>query len=71
MVIKMKCPLCGNEEFYQVPTPMNGNQNVYTMISTGGFSFAYANRYVCAKCGYLVEKFEGKDLEKIASKYGK
>lgn len=68
----MKCPLCGNEEFYVVPTPVSsGNKNVYTMIATGAFSFAYANRYVCSSCGYLLEKFEGEELRKIASKYGK
>lgn len=70
MVIKMKCPICGNEEFYYVPNPTSGNQNSYTLIPTGAFSFATANRYVCSKCGYLVEKFEGKELEKIAKKYG-
>ena len=71
MTVKMKCPLCGNEEFYDVPNPVStGNRNVYTIIQVG-FSFATANRYVCTKCGYLVEKFEGAELEKIAKKVGK
>ena len=72
MVIKMKCPICGNEEFFAIPTPsMSGNKNVYTVILTGAFSGATANRYVCTSCGYLVERFEGGELKKIADKYGK
>ncbi len=49
---------------------MTGNRNVYTIIQAGG-SFSTANRYVCTKCGYLVEKFEGAELQKIANKIGK
>ena len=71
MIIKMKCPICGNEEFYNVPNPPSGNKNAYTLILTSAFSVATANRYVCTKCGYLVEKFEGEELRKIANKYGK
>ena len=71
MIIKMKCPICGNEEFYNVPNPPSGNKNAYTLILTGAFSVATANRYVCTKCGYIVEKFEGEELRKIANKYGK
>ena len=72
MIVKMKCPICGNEEFYVIPTPsMSSNKNVYTTILTGFASGVNANRYVCSKCGYLVEKFEGKDLDAIAKKYGK
>jgi len=72
MIVKMKCPICGNDEFYDVPIPSSyGNQNVYTIIPTGVFSLASANRYVCTKCGYLVERFEGEELAKIAHKYGK
>jgi predicted RNA-binding Zn-ribbon protein involved in translation (DUF1610 family) len=71
-VAKYKCPICGNEEFYGIPNPVSGgNKNVYTVILTGAFSGATANRYVCTKCGYLVEKFEGEELRKIASRYGK
>ncbi len=57
MIVKIKCPICGNEEFYVIPTGFASGVN--------------ANRYVCTKCGYLVEKFEGKDLDAIAKKYGK
>ena len=72
MIVKMKCPICGNEEFYVIPTPsVSGNRNVYTTIMTGFASGVNANRYACSKCGYLVEKFEGKDLDAIAKKYGK
>jgi ribosomal protein S27AE len=70
MTVKIKCPLCGNDEFYQVPIPSSyGNKIVYTVLPIGSFSLAYANRYVCTKCGYLVEKFEGSELDKIAKKY--
>ena len=72
MVVKMRCPICGNEEFYDIPNPpSSGNKNVYTVILTGAFSGATANRYVCTKCGYLVEKFEGEELKKVANRYGK
>ena len=65
MVIKMKCPICGNEEFFYIPNPpSSGNKNVYTVVLTGAFSGATANRYVCTSCGYLVEKFEGEELKK-------
>lgn len=71
MVVKMRCPICGNEEFFYVPNPMmTGNRNVYTIIQAGG-SLATANRYVCTKCGYLVEKFEGAEFQKIANKIGR
>ena len=33
MVIKMKCPICENEEFYFIPNPpSSGNKNVYTVV---------------------------------------
>lgn len=72
MIVKMKCPICGNEEFYCIPNPVSSsNKNVYTVILIGAFSGATANRYVCTSCGYLVEKFEGEELKKIANRYGK
>ena len=77
MIVKMKCPLCGNEEFYDVQKEKSKevndsiNNKNYTVILTGAFSGATANRYVCTKCGYLVEKFEGEELKKIANRYGK
>ena len=72
MIVKMKCPICGNEEFYFVPSPsMGSNQSAYTIILTGAFSGATADRYVCTRCGYLVEMFNQNELQKIAKKYGK
>ena len=71
MVVKMRCPICGNEEFFYIANPATGNRHYYTVIPTGTFSSATANRYVCTYCGFLVEKFEGEELKKIADKYGR
>lgn len=69
----IKCPVCGGTEIMEVHYTVSpgGNGGYWTSIPLGMFSAAFAHRYVCKNCGYLLEFFSKDDIIKIQNKYGK
>lgn len=72
IVYDKKCPICGNNKMIK-----NGFKDAnYKLRSTdsiaiGTFTIVYANRYICYECGYQMDFYEDRQLDKLRKKASK
>lgn len=67
---KVECPICHSNELQKIQDlhaayylPENEENGVR------GQNSIYISQYVCTKCGYLLQRAEGKNLEAIKTFY--
>ena len=70
IVFDKKCPICGNNKMIKKDSAglHSSTTQPYSCIQLGAFLTAYATRYVCYECGYQMDFYEDKDLEKLRKK---